>query len=110
VFTVPEILLIFVAPAIGAALRIGSTRCKLLWYAGTAVSVFSAALVVCFVGGFVRLVNASNAPLVGTFTMLIVDIVMVAAVTSTGKRCPACHSRIHRKASRCGRCQTDLTN
>jgi hypothetical protein len=109
VFTVVEILLIFVAPGMAAALAIGSGMRKLLWYAGTAVLVFGAAILISFVGGFLQVVNASNAPLIGTYTMLIVDIFMIAAATSTGKECPACHSRIDPKTTRCAKCQKDLT-
>jgi predicted amidophosphoribosyltransferase len=52
--------------------------------------------------------DTSNEPLVTLITMLIVDVAMVAIAANTGKKCPACQSRIHPKATRCPRCQTAI--
>lgn len=103
-------LLTFVAPGIAAIVAIGSPMRKAAWYAVTAAMVFLTSIAVSFVVGFAQGVNGNNGlgPTIGLFTMLIVNIAMIAAAANTGKKCPACQSRIHPKAIRCPKCQANL--
>lgn len=103
-------LLIFVVPGLAAAVAVGSAGLKIAWYIGTAGLVFAADVLADSVFMALRELgsNTSNEPLLTLFVMLIVDIGMIAAAASTGKRCLACQSRIHPKATRCPKCQTAI--
>ena len=105
-----EMLLIFVAPGIAAAVSIGSTARKVAWYAGTAALVFLADVITALVVRLTHGLNlSSNEPLVATFVMLIVNVGMIAAAASSGKKCPSCQSRIHPEATRCPKCHANLS-
>jgi hypothetical protein len=106
-FFVIEMLLIFVLPGIAAAVAVGGVGRKIAWYAGAASLVFLVDIVVS--AAFMTPgMNQGNESLVSAITMLVAGIVIIAIAGSGGRKCHACRSRIHAKATRCPKCQTDL--
>lgn len=104
-------LLIFLFPAIAATIAVGSAGRKIAWYLGTVALVFF----VDIFSGAVFMAESrmgKESPgaesLVTPFAMLVTNILIIAVAGSSGKKCSACQSRIHPKATRCPRCQANL--
>jgi hypothetical protein len=108
-----EMFLIFILPSLAAFLAMGSAAKKLGWYFGTAALAFGADT---FIGaGFLAQARLHGTPpnigsetLAEWFGMLIADILMIVIAANSGKKCPACLSRIHPKATRCPKCQIEI--
>jgi len=100
-----EMVLIFVLPGVVAAVASGGVGKKLAWYAGTAVLVFIADIVVSAAFMTPGGTSTGSEHLVSAFVMFLAGIVMTAIAGSGGKKCPSCHSRIPNEATRCPKCQ-----
>ena len=115
--TIIELALILILPAIAAAVGIGTIGKRIAWYAATATVVFFSSVVTLAVfraldqiarsAGEVRNPDPGNEELISVFIMLVAGILMIAAAGSGGKKCLACQSRIHPKATRCPKCHAD---
>jgi tRNA(Ile2) C34 agmatinyltransferase TiaS len=89
---------------------VGSAGRKIAWYIGTASLVFSVDVLTGSVFMALRTLekDTSMEPIANLIAMVIVDVAMVAIAANTGKKCPACQTRIHPKATRCPKCQTAI--
>jgi hypothetical protein len=109
-----DVFFMFLLPALAAFLAVGSAGKKLAWYAGTAALSIAADL-------FTGAISIAQAQANGTSPnfgpsqtlrewacMFIVNVIMIALAATSGKKCPACLSRIHPKAVRCPKCQTEI--
>jgi hypothetical protein len=105
--------LMFLLPALTAFLAVGSAKKKLGWYAGTAALSITADVFI----GAVFIIQAQTRgmkPDFGVETlsewagMLAANVVMIVLAANSGKKCPACMSRVHPKATRCPKCQTEI--
>ena len=107
--TTIEILLTFVVPAIAAIVAIGSPGTKVAWYVGTGVLAFFAAAIVDAMV-ILRAISLANEAVITILVMLAVNVAMIAMAASSGKKCQACRSRVHPRATRCPKCQANLTS